>query len=118
MVTSTSWCELARFDDLPLARAVATSIAAMEFDVQLHDPDQGAGDEAIALPRRTRYVVEVDGRDRAALADVLQEIIDEQEEFDRALARRQSATEHAGLVIIITMTGAADILLMLGLLEL
>ena len=75
MQTATNnWQELCRFTDQSLARAVATSIAAMEFDVRLieiEDPNQ--------------YVIEVDSDNFNALNDLLQEIVDEQIEFDALL---------------------------------
>jgi hypothetical protein len=94
-----TWRELAQFDDLPLARAVATSIAAMEFEVRLQDGR-----------------VEVHGAHWDDLAEVLQEIIDEQVEFDRRLAERDGGCG-TGVVIFITLTGAVDIMALLALLD-
>ncbi len=102
------WRELARFDDLPIARAVAVSIAAMEFDVRL------AGGESEGPP--SPYRVEVHGACLDDLADVLQEIIDEQVEFDRRLAQR-GGRRGMGVIIFITLTGAMDIMILLGLLD-
>ncbi len=110
----TSWCELCRFDDPCLARAVATSIAAMEFDVRLDPGGLHAADTRSGSPT---FVVEVFTTDWHELADVLNEIVDEQQEFDRWLADRQTVSRHARLVTVITLTGAADLLLLLGLLE-
>ena len=106
MVAKTHWCELCRFDDPVLARAVATSIAAMEFDVRLC---------AAVSP----FVVEVPGSERIELAEVLDEIIDEQVEFDRMLARRQAAgVRHVRIVMVLTFTGTVELLLLLGSLDL
>ncbi len=106
---SMPWCELARFDDLPMARAVATSIAAMEFDVRL----AGGEDEGPPSP----YRVEVHSACFGDLADVLHEIIDEQVEFDRRLAQRGGGPG-AGVIIFITVAGTLDIMVLLGLLDL
>ena len=113
MVSQTPWRELARFDDLRLARIVATSIAAMEFEVRLTDRADAAGIRRSAA----LYAVEVDAEDWADLAEVLDEIIDEQEEFDRALTRAQTRCAPAPAVIFITVTSALDILLLVRILE-
>ena len=105
------WRELARFNDLSLARAVATSIASMEFDVRL----QG-GEKPGAVPP-SPYRIEVQCIHWADLAEVLEEIVDEQREFDQRLAR-SGAGRGAGVIIFITLTGAMDMLVLLGLLEL
>ncbi len=103
MVATTSWRELCRFDDAALARAVATSIASMEYDVRLSPH-----------PGRTPFIVEVIDAEWADLADVLEEIIDEQIEFDRLVDDRRAGTRHARIVAVITLTGAAEILLLLA----
>lgn len=116
MRTATDWRELCRFDDLLQARAVATSVAAMEFDVRLcaaADPaceDDDAG--------RPPFVVEVVHTDWPDLAEVLDEIIDEQQEFDLRLATRTTHRDGRRVMVVIILTSAADILLLLGLLEL
>lgn len=106
MVADTQWCELCRFEDQTLARAVATTIAAMEFEVRL-------------VSAEAPFVVEVTGPHRSDLADVLEEIIDEQLEFDRMLVQR-AANRAAGTqtVVVVVLTGTVDLLLLLGLLEL
>ena len=117
MVAERRWCELCRFDDLMLARAVATSIAAMEFDVRLCAADGPAPRADEAHTGFPPYVVEVFGSQWQPLAEVLDQIIDEQQEFDRAIAQRQTGSRNARIVTIITLTGAADLLLLFGLLE-
>ena len=102
MVAQTTWCELCRFDDAVLARAVATSIAAMEFDVRLR----------AAVPP---FVVEVPDSERLELAEVLDEIVDEQVEFDRMLACRPAMdARHVRIVIVLTVTGTVELLLLLS----
>lgn len=104
----TSWRELARFSDLLLARAVATSIAAMEFDVRL----RGGGESP-----RPPFRIEVQGTHWADLAEVLEEIVDEQVEFDRQVLESRGGRD-VSVIVFITLTGAADILILLNLLEL
>ncbi len=117
MVLQATWCELCRFDDLVLARAVATSIASMEFDVRLcpigcttrpdDEPNHG----------RPPYVVQVDNADVRDLADVLDEIIDEQREFDRRLNDRGRSVRPMRIMTVITLTGAAELALILALMD-
>ncbi len=96
--------ELCRIDDPVIARAVATSIAAMEFDVRLHAPHDG----------RAPHVIEVESLHYADLDDVLEEIVTEQVEFDRLLAERRRAHQPRLVVVVIALTGAADLLLLLA----
>lgn len=105
MVAQTAWCELCRFDDLLLARAVATSIASMEFDVRLCTIDG------------RRHIVQVDDGQARELADVLDEIIDEQREFDRMLADRSRAVRPARVMAVVTLTGAAELILLLAMMD-
>ena len=77
MVAETSWRELCRFDDPLLARAVATAIEAMEFDVVLRGADSPPAAQDAAQPGRPPYVVQVVASEWGDLADVLEEIIDE-----------------------------------------
>ena len=118
MVAETPWRELCRIEDPVLARAVATSIAAMEFDVRLAAAGgmEGVADDETGSGRPP-YVVEVDRAEWQELADVLDEIIQEQRDFDRLLAERCHVGRHARLVTVITLAGAADVLLLLGLID-
>ena len=105
MVLHASWCELCRFDDLVLARAVATSIASMEYDVRLWDIG------------RPPYIVQVDNVDVRSLADVRDEIIDEQREFDRMLTDRSRVVRPFRIMTVVTLTGAAELALILALID-
>ncbi len=109
--SSNSWRELARFDDLPLARAVATSIASMEFDVRV----SGADSEAVDVPDPP-YRIEVHHTHWHDLADIFDEIVDEQVEFDRRLAQR-GVSRDTGVIIIVMLTGTVDLFMLLRLLE-
>lgn len=104
---ANNWQELCRFTDQALARAVATSIAAMEFDVRLIE---------IASPNQ--YVIEVDHDNWSALSDLLQEIVDEQIEFDDLLEIHQATRGRQRIIIIIALTGVVEVMAILGLIEL
>src|SRR5262245_51405767 len=95
------WRQLARFDDPGLASAVATTIAAMEFEVRLEDPT----------------IVEVLEHDQADLADVLEEIVAEQQEFDRLLEEKRRSAERAGIILLLVLSGAADVVVLLTALD-
>ena len=117
MVAQTSWCELCRFDDLLQARAVTTSIASMEFEVRLCAVGSSARSDPDTHPGRAPFIVQVDISDVRDLAEVLDEIIDEQREFDLLLARRSRVTRTAPLMTVITLTGAAEAAVLLTLLD-
>lgn len=117
MVAETSWRELCRFDDLPLARAVATSLEAMEFDVLLRAADGPPEGDPAPPHGRPPYVVQVVASDWGDLADVLQEIIAEQREFDRMIIRQRAASRHSRIVTVIFLAGAAEVLLALALFD-
>ena len=106
MVAQSSWLELHRCEDLLEARAVATSIAAMEFEARLYE--DGGPD----------YIIEVRGADWADLADVLPEIIDEQQEFDRRLEQRRASPVNRRMIVIVSLTSLVEVLAILRLIEL
>ena len=107
-MVAAPWRELCRFDDPGLARAVATSIASMEFEVHLSEPEGG---------QHRAFVIEVEHGDWPELTDVLDEIIDEQQEFDRMRAHRRDASPRLLLVTVVGLTGTAELLLLLALLD-
>ncbi len=117
MVARTSWCELCRFDDLFQARAVTTSIAAMEFEVRLCAFGSSARSDPDTHPGHPPFIVQVDVSHVCDLAEVLDEIIEEQREFDRMLAQRSGTTRSARLMTVITLTGAAEAAVLLALLD-
>ncbi len=117
MVAQTTWCELCRFDDLLQARAVTTSIASMEFEVRLCAVGSSARSDPDTHPGRAPFIVQVDISHVRDLAEVLDEIIDEQREFDRMLSGRSRITRTAPLMTVITLTGAAEVAVLLALLD-
>jgi hypothetical protein len=115
MVAETSWRELCRFNDPLLAHAVATSIEAMEFDVVLRAAGGPPGTNEAAHPGQPPYVVRVVASEWGDLAGVIEEIITEQQEFDRMLLQRRVSCRHSRIVTVIVLTGAAELILMLAL---
>ncbi len=96
------WRELYRCDSLGKARTVVTSISAMEFEVrlrdgltgQLVDPEMGSppGSESVV------FSIEAREEDWGDLDSVLEEIIDEQREFDAFLESWHSLSGRAQLI--------------------
>lgn len=107
MQIANPWQELCRFTDQTLSRAVATSIAAMEFDVRL-----------IEIGNPNQYVIEVDHEHFDALNEILQEIVDEQIEFDELLEFNCTTRSRQRIIIIIALTGVVEVIAILGLIEL
>jgi hypothetical protein len=138
-----TWRELYRCSDLKQARAVATTIAAMEFDVRLasasieawtndEQHETTADDSSSHLNACNRitafisrndedelpgpYVIEVPDSTWPQLADVLFEIIAEQQEFDQMLEWRRERNR-VQLVIVLSITTAAEAAVVWRLLE-
>ena len=120
MYGPAQWRELCRFEDPQLARSVATSIASMEYEVRLPGNDrlsQQSCDEPTDFGAPP-FIVQVDDNDWAALKDVLEEIVDEQREFDRLFETHHVKYRRRRIVIILTLTGVVEVLAILGLIEL
>lgn len=109
MQIANQWQELCRFTDQTLSRAVATSIAAMEFDVRLIE---------IGNLNQRQYVIEVDHEHFDGLNEILQEIVDEQIEFDELLEFNSATRGRQRIIIIIALTGVVEVIAILGLIEL
>lgn len=115
------WRELYRCDDLVQARAVATSIAAMEFDVRLHAPqaksvDDEPGEDVVEFNCPGPYVIEVPEEHWPDLAEVLRDIIAEQAEFDERIELRRYRHQRK-LVVVLAVAGIADALILWRLLD-
>jgi hypothetical protein len=114
------WHVLHRSPLLEEAHVVATSIEAMEFDVRLRHAVTGrvveTGDETPEL--RGPYVVEVRPGDCDDLADVLEAIIDEQGDFDRALAKRNGRVLRLQRILLLAMIVIVSLLALFRLIEL
>ena len=103
MLPAEPWRELYRCDDLLQARAVATSIAGMEFDVRMRALGSQSLDD-VELDDQVGdgpFVIEVRPLDWTHLVDVLAEIIDEQAEFDaQVVARRDQSVRRARVMLM------------------
>jgi hypothetical protein len=109
MTTADQWSELHHCAGLGEARRIATTIAAMGFDVRVRDLGRDTemlGDEA-AEERIGPFVIETPAAQRTDLADVLAEIIDEQDEFDAALAERERRRDRQGRLVMWLILAAA-----------
>lgn len=112
-IETGTWCELFRCDDLLQARAVATCVAAMEFDVRLisaaaiRPGSKAAPDHDVEFPGP--YVIEVPAEHWRDLSSVLREIIDEQREFDDYLASRHQRRQFK-LLLVLSATGVVEVL--------
>ena len=98
-VPDTSWSTLYECDDPERARMLATCVAAMEYEVRIDDPD-GEG---------PRFVVQVSEDDFPHLVEIVDEILDEQEQFDEFLDRWRvtaSRRERKLLVAIIIIVSS------------
>jgi hypothetical protein len=107
------WCE-----DLVQARTIATAIAAMEFDVRVRNA-------ATALPVGDDeedwgggYVVETRAADWPDLAGVLDEIIEEQREFDAFLDAWHGRAGRMHRIFLGVVVGLIIVLAILGVIEL
>ena len=114
------WRELYRCDELSRAGVVATSIAAMEFDVRLRDAGTGRyldqpGSEG--EPRRGPYAVETRAGDWEDLASVLDAIIEEQSQFDAYLLERDRRTGRAQRSFLLLLIVVVGVLAIMGLIE-
>lgn len=109
MQVTNKWLELCRFTDQGLSQAVATSIAAMEFDVRLIE---------IENQNQRQFVIEVDPEHFDALNDILQEIVDEQIEFDDLLNFHRTSRDRHRIIIFIAITGVVEVIAILQLIEL
>jgi hypothetical protein len=115
-----TWLELFRSDDLLQARAVATCVAAMEFDVRLisaaaiRSGTASGSDLEDDFPGP--YVIEVPAEDIRDLASVLREIIEEQREFDDRIATRHHRRQ-LKLLLILGSAGVVEVLVIWRLMD-
>ncbi len=92
----------------------------MEFEVRLAGNDRSSRqdhDEPTDLAAPP-YIVQVDDSDWATLADILDEIVDEQVQFDRLFETHHVKYRRQRIVLIITLAGVVEALVILGLIEL
>jgi hypothetical protein len=111
--TDPAWKVLFQTDDVGRARAVATSIAAMGFAVRCADVDGAWEGTSEPEPGRPPYKISVLETDVAQLAPVLDEIIDEQLEFDAMLderAVRSARLERRIMLLVLVLLIVAVVL--------
>ncbi|MDY7109180.1 MAG: hypothetical protein SYC29_11150 [Planctomycetota bacterium] len=118
MSDPAAWRDLHWCEDLVQARTIATAIAAMEYEVRVRnvatarpvgedEEDWGGG-----------YVVETRAADWPDLAGVLEEIIDEQREFDAALEAWHGRMGRLHRIFLGVVVGLIIALAILGIIEL
>lgn len=115
---STTWRELFRSDDLTLSQSVLVSVLSMEFEARLRalgpQPKPPIGEEPAndhAEPVGTApFVIEVRDHDWDDLAEVLDQIVDEQRSFDEDVERRQRERMLVGAVLLLGVVAAGGLL--------
>ena len=113
MQERATWRELYRSDDATHVRGIATTIAAMHFEVRCRHQDglwRGLSDEE--SPGHPPYVIEVPEPDWPMLHERIDDIISEQMAFDRRLddparGARRARQRFTLLVIVIVIVLAA-----------
>ena len=105
------WVVLFRDADLARVHMVATSILAMEFDARIVDAATGR-----AIPddpdERTTGAVLVRAGDAAALHEVLDDLVDEQDEFDASVEARAERESRLGRLVFFAVLLAAVVILL------
>jgi hypothetical protein len=119
MTERSAWAELHRSRRLEDARRLATTIAAMEFEVEVRDA-RGRSIAAADEPDSSAaaYFVMVRPQDCAELRDVLSEIIAEQDEFDAMLDRKARTVGRAQRAFLFVLIIILVVLAALNLIEL
>jgi hypothetical protein len=110
----SDWRRLHRCEDLRGARAVATSIAAMEFEVRVRDLISGVLVDVVDDELTGPFAIEVRGADWADLADVLDELIDEQETFDAFVDGWHARSTRAMRIVLAAVVLIIALLAILG----
>ena len=106
--------------DRRLAQTLLTCIAAMEFDVRLSrfgdpiDLESEPDDDIDAGP----FEVQVLDADFSPLAEVIEEIIEEQEQFDEFIDRWRQDASRAERRLLVTMILIVSSLAVIGAIEL
>lgn len=112
MAESTPWRELYRTSDSQELLAIVTSIAAMEFQLRCVDANGTPLQPEDSAQQPGPFVIEVPAEDHAALLDVLQEIISEQDEFDERLSSGGDWTFRRFVISVLAILGAVIVLMM------
>ncbi len=120
MSDSPSWRVLYAGEGLARARVIATAIEAMEFEVRLCDVATDLPVEALGanLDHDGVYRIEARGEDWSDLAEVLEQIIEEQSEFDAFLEHRDSSVLNAQRVFLGVVVALVIVLALMGIAKL
>jgi hypothetical protein len=116
--TTDHWETIAHTHSAQQAVMLATSIAAMEFDVHMRDAVTGERIEAFDDLADGSFRIEVREQDAHDLRDLLDEIIDEQNAFDAKLDRREQFEARIRRIVLLIITIIVAILAVGGLIEL
>ena len=103
MADQTTWRELYRADDAHRIHSIATSIAAMEFNVRLRDARTGTALDAETPWGDGPFAIDVHDEDWHSLSAVLDQIIDEQEAFDQSLENKDEAEHRFNRTILLVI---------------
>lgn len=99
-----TWRELYRTNDLSLAHTIATCIEGMEFDVRLRDSLGrviDASEDSAGAKLQAPYGIDVPQDQWSALREIVNELIQEQMEFDtKVAADRARATRVAQILAL------------------
>ena len=97
------WRQLCRTDEPHLARTIVTTIAAMEFPVRLRDAATGEVIEEREDIGDGPFIIDTHADHHAELADVLEDLIGEQEEFDAKLEQRDRFVRRARRIVLLVL---------------
>lgn len=115
MTDHTTWRELHRTDDPAEALIVATTVAAMEFEVRWHgaaSASHRSGD--VDHPGHPPYIVEVPEEHWADLRGVIEPLLEEQAEFERRFQRKKNMRQLLALIGLILLAIIPVLLALLG----
>ncbi len=121
-----SWRALYETADRRLAQTLLTCIAAMEFEVRLArfgdpvDLESGQDDsnDRIDPDEVALFEVQVLDTDYSPLAEVIEEIIEEQEQFDEFIVRWREDATRVDRRLLVTMIVIVSSLAVIGAIEL
>lgn len=121
MSDHASWRELLRCDHLAQAHVLATTIESMEFDVRLRHVATGRRVQLDAGPPEPApgpYLLEVRAEEWSDLVDVVDQIVEEQGDFDDALVHRDGLMRRYQRGFILALVVIVAVLALLGIIDL
>ncbi len=118
MSSEQSWRELYRSNDFNEASMIATCVAAMEFEVVLSDAAGRRVDDPSQEGTGPPFIVNVTSVCWGQLNDVLEDIIDEQTQFDSYLAAWHESAAHWERHLLVLLIVIVSVLATFGLIHL